>query len=157
MANHNYLYDVLNKIFDVLNLNQKYINTIIYEIEIKKSTHISLIFNRKTKNIITWSSNLTKPYNKNNKSYHAEIGTIIKFYYNSKFCYIKDDLDLLVFKINKCGIISNSKPCAQCIQTLNNFNEKINIKNIYYSINNEFLEKCELKNIKNDHISKGNR
>jgi tRNA(Arg) A34 adenosine deaminase TadA len=64
----------------------------------------------------------------NISSCHAEMN-VIKKIKHKKNKPVK--LDMLVVRINKFGILKNSKPCIHCINYI--IKSKLNIKNIYYS------------------------
>jgi cytidine deaminase len=65
----------------------------------------------------------------------------------------KENLDILVIRINKSKELLYSKPCKSCIEFL----KKKNIRNIYYSGNDNKIIKENTKNISNNHISYGKR
>jgi cytidine deaminase len=48
------------------------------------------------------------------------------------------DLDLIVVRVNKCGSLSNSKPCAKCLKYLERLNQTscYRVRDVYYSDSN---------------------
>lgn len=65
---------------------------------------------------------------------HAEIDAIQHLTHNRKIKPRKK-ISLIVIRINKLGILRNSKPCSKCIELLSN-NRYFKIKRIYYSNEN---------------------
>lgn len=83
---------------------------------------------------------------KSNKSTHKKIIKLRKKFKN---------IDLLVFKKTRTGVIGYSKPCCNCIRTMKYFG----INKVYYSTgakdeNNICILKCErVSNIQNTYQS----
>lgn len=88
-------------------------------------------------------------------SKHAEMDAItkIKSWKNIPKC-----IDMFVIRISKTGELSESRPCAHCID----FIEKsgINVRNVYYSTKDRVVVKeifKHMKNSPNTYVSSGVR
>ena len=86
-------------------------------------------------------------YTPNNKfpSIHAEVDACNKLRYSRKIQHI----DILVIRITKTGILSNSKPCASCTRFMRTILRKRNylISNIFYSNQYGAITKCKLADL----------
>jgi len=95
-----------------------------------------------------------------NSNKHAEIKAVLNF---KKFCKLKGfdplkKIDLISIRISKNGKLGESRPCYNCILSLNHFG--LNFKNIYYSTSNGDIKKesfDELVNSDKIHVSSGYR
>lgn len=65
-----------------------------------------------------------------------------------------EPVNLLVIRFSKNNKLQNSKPCANCIQTMKNLPEKkgYKIKNIYYSNDNGTIIKSNLKILEKEEL-----
>lgn len=97
----------------------------------EKSLHCCIVFNSKNK-ILSIKYNF--------KDSHAE-ETAIK--------NLKGGNNLLVIRIDSSNNILYSKPCKDCIEKI----KKTNIKNIYYSVSFNMIEKIKTYYIENNHRS----
>jgi len=82
----------------------------------------------------------------NKYSYHAEhtgLRNFIKFNSYKNILNKNDKINILVLRFTKSGILSNSRPCENCILRL--LKCKLNINKIYYSDNNKNII-CEKLN-----------
>ena len=61
-------------------------------------------------------------------------------------------IDILVFRVSSSGI-RNSKPCCDCINTM----KKMNIRGVYYSLDDGNLVYEKLSDIHNSHQSQMSR
>jgi len=66
----------------------------------------------------------------------------------SKFVKKLKKTDILVFRTSATGV-KYSKPCCECIKTLNNFN----IRGVYYTSENGVLVYEKISDIQNNHRS----
>jgi hypothetical protein len=99
---------------------------------------VAFISNQRNHKILSWGINDTTK----NPSIHAEMQACYNLMYTSKK-FNKSDLRgnkiLIVLKISKSGIISNSLPCLSCSSSIfkfinkTNLNFKLNISKVYYS------------------------
>ena len=131
------------------------------------SIHISCIIDnwKSTKNATCNFKHMTFGINSdrsrfNNEQYqtHAEIDVMRKFISKMFKKRIKyKEVDMIVIKISKTGVITNSQPCYHCALEIAN-QKKIKIKNIYFSNNDHLVEKHNFNKWFNNtkhHISKG--
>ena len=105
----------------------------------------------KKANILSFGFNRLGNINKNDPGIHAEHDAINKL----KPLQRKNRLEtvnILVVRFSKNNKLQNSKPCANCIQTMKNLPQKkgYRIRNIYYSNDNGDIEKTNLNNLEND-------
>lgn len=65
-----------------------------------------------------------------------------------------EPINLLVVRFSKNNKLQNSKPCANCIQTMKTLPEKkgYRIKNIYYSNDNGVIVKISLNNLEKEEL-----
>ena len=86
-------------------------------------------------------------YNKmiNNASVHAECGAVS---IGKSILKSVKGLDIIVIRINKNGVVNNSRPCNNCIEQLT----KNGIRNIYYSDKSGNIVKEYVKDMKKLHI-----
>lgn len=78
-------------------------------------------------------------------SLHAEAHAIINYYgkalsFNKKSGWILDErsrskLDLVVIRVNKSGVTSNSRPCHNCL----NMMKSVGIRRVYYSVSPDLV------------------
>lgn len=92
--------------------------------------------------------------NKKSSTIHAEIDTLFAF--KTKYKKMIDGIDIIVIRVNNNNnnniiTLKNSRPCSQCIETL----QKYNIRKVYYS--NEFgnIVYENLHDMQKIHISAG--
>ncbi len=76
-------------------------------------------------------------------SKHAEIDALNKI---KSWKNIPKQIDLFVVRFNKIGLLSESRPCLNCLQTLEK--SEINIKHVYYSTNSGIIVREKFKNMK---------
>jgi cytidine deaminase len=64
------------------------------------------------------------------------------------------NVNILVVRLSKNNRLQNSKPCANCIETMNILPEKkgYRIKNVYYSNENGEIVKSNLKILENEEL-----
>lgn len=64
------------------------------------------------------------------------------------------NINILVIRVTKSNKLQNSKPCANCIETMKHLPEKkgYKIKNIYYSNENEVIVKSSLTNLEKEEL-----
>ena len=89
----------------------------------------------------------------NEAGIHAEHDAINKLKplkRNKKF----EPINILVIRFSKNNKLQNSKPCANCIQTMKILPERkgYRIKNIYYSNDSGNIVKTNLKNLENEDL-----
>ena len=78
-------------------------------------------------------------------SIHAEVAALNKLKVSRNIKYI----DLVVIRINKTGILCNSKPCSNCVKFMNTIliKRRYRISNIYYSDENSNIIKTTLSKL----------
>lgn len=64
------------------------------------------------------------------------------------------NVNILVIRLSKNNKMQNSKPCANCIETIKTLPEKkgYRIKNIYYSGDNGEIIKSSIKTLENEEL-----
>lgn len=64
-------------------------------------------------------------------------------------------IDIIIIRINKSGVLRNSRPCVKCLELLHN-NPCFIIKNVYYSNESGEIEKVKFNKLLNSrkHYSK---
>lgn len=96
--------------------------------------HYAIFLDRKKRNtssFITLARNYPNEKEKGLPSFHAEYNAIHKLINKPNK---PKEVDLLVIRITKSGILGNSRPCKYCLNHLKNvYQLGITIKNIYYS------------------------
>lgn len=107
----------------------------------------------KKANILSFGFNRMGDTNGNNAGVHAEHDAINKLKpleRNKKL----EPINLLVIRFSKNNKLQNSKPCANCIQTMKILPEKkgYRIKNIYYSNDNGEIVKTSLNNLEKEEL-----
>lgn len=93
-----------------------------------------------------------------NYGQHAEMAAIYKLPPLKRKAN-KQIINLIVIRINKHGVLKNSKPCFMCIKYMEwlNRNTSYKIQNVYYSFDNGtiIMEKfSDLLNLTDKHISR---
>lgn len=65
-----------------------------------------------------------------------------------------ENVNMLVIRLSKNNKMQNSKPCANCIETMRNLPEKkgYRIRNIYYSDDNGDIVKSSIKNLESEDL-----
>lgn len=104
-------------------------------------------------NILSFGFNKTGDIKGNEPGIHAEHDAINKL----KPLYRKKNLEsinLLVIRFSKNNKLQNSKPCANCIQTMKTLPEKkgYKIRNIYYSNDNGEIVKSNFKILEKEEL-----
>ena len=118
--------------------------------------HVCFIIDLKNNSILTYDVNVYFKTESFPFSVHAEIQTITKLYKSKSIN--KNKKALLVVKLSKSGILSNSKCCLNCARYIKNNIDNLNLKCVYYSMpgNNLYkLNKDDLDTDKNFRYSKG--
>lgn len=155
----------LNKNISEKNFNDYYnhiVDKVFNEYHDKMDTcHYAIFLDRKKRNTSTFLSlarNYPNETNKGLPSFHAEYNAINKLLHKPNK---PKQVDLLVIRITKSGILGNSRPCKYCLEYLKNLSQiGINIKNVYYSneigcINREGF--IQMFTGKKQHVSSGYR
>jgi len=64
------------------------------------------------------------------------------------------NVNILVIRLSKKNRLQNSKPCANCIETIKNLPKRKGycIKNIYYSNDNEEIIKSNVKILERENL-----
>ncbi len=101
--------------------------------------HVCFIIDLKTNSIITYDVNVYFKTESFPFSIHAEIQTIIKL--NKSKAANKNKKALLVVKLSKSGVLSNSKCCLNCARYIKTNIDALNLKCVYYSMPGNVLEK----------------
>jgi hypothetical protein len=85
-------------------------------------------------------------------STHAEIDLLgrIKSWKN-----VPKKFDILVVKITKTGKLKSSKPCSNCICYMRR--SRLNLRNVWYSTDENTIVCESVNTIENDYISSGER
>jgi len=108
-------------------------------------------------NILSFGFNKEGNYSINDHGIHAEHDAIIGLKPLRKKKHFQN-VNMLVIRISKNNKLQNSKPCANCIETMKILPEKkgYHIKNIYYSNEKGDIVKSSLKNLETEklHYSK---
>ena len=104
-------------------------------------------------NILSFGFNKTGDIKGNEPGIHAEHDVINKL----KPLYRKkrlESINLLVIRFSKNNKLQNSKPCANCIQTMKSLPEKkgYKIRNIYYSNDNGEIIKSNFKILEKEEL-----
>jgi hypothetical protein len=89
--------------------------------------------------------------NHTGKSQHAEMAALYKL--NMKKC--RKQLNLVVIRVSKTGVLGESKPCSNCIKQLQQ--SKLKFKYIIYSNKEGKLVKELFKHMKPSYVSSGFR
>lgn len=147
---------------DINNTSPKTVNKMCNCIS-SEYNHIACVYqgkiqnSKKNINILSFGINKYSDSEGKKPSIHAEydaISKLIPLKRKKKLCPI----DILVIRVSKLNNIQMSKPCYNCIQIMKTMPEKkgYKINNIYYSIDNEFIIKTNLKYLDNTeyHFSK---
>jgi deoxycytidylate deaminase len=132
--------------------------------------HIAFIFNKRNKQLLSWSFNEkireNEIKNKNKKSIrhsvHAEMNAIYKYrerVHKNKLTnsMIRGNKTMFVFRVSKSGLIGNSLPCTGCSNHLNK-EIKIGITALMYSNENRQLTLTLIRDLltnSNVHVSSG--
>lgn len=107
----------------------------------------------KKANILSFGFNMMGDSDGNEPGIHAEHDAINRLKPLGRRKHLQN-INMLVIRISKSNKIQNSKPCANCINTMKNLPEKkgYRIKNIYYSNDNGDIVKSNLKNLENEEL-----
>ena len=108
--------------------NQTICNYTNYKID--KYKHMCAILDKGGESLIT-GHNIFKT--NSDQTEHAEAMAIRKFFLKFKHTKRRITVDFLVIRTNG----SNSKPCAMCLEQMRVFSYVVNVKNIYYSHEDE--------------------
>ena len=84
-----------------------------------------------------------KPHNAT--SIHAEVAACN----NLRFSRYIQHIDIVVLRVNRAGMMCNSKPCAGCVNYMNTIlrKRKYIISNIYYSNDQGTITKTKLRHL----------
>ena len=109
--------------------------------------------NLKKINILSYGFNMMGDYSRNDHGIHAEHDAITRLKQLKKKKHLRN-VNMLVIRISKNNKLQNSKPCANCIETMKILPEKkgYHIRNIYYSNENGDIIKSSLKNLENEEL-----
>jgi cytidine deaminase len=107
----------------------------------------------KKANILSFGFNRMGDINLNEAGVHAEHDVINKLKPLERKKKL-EPINLLVIRFSKNNKLQNSKPCANCIQTMKTLPQKkgYKVKNIYYSNDNGDIIKSNLKNLENEEL-----
>ena len=128
----------------------KFIPTLIQNIRANNMhhSHSAVLFNKKEA-YLGFNHKRTCIRRKTNPSTHAEIDVFKHLNKKLKLQKSLKKFSILVIRVNNSGNICYSKPCANCIREL----QQYQIKNIYYSDHNGNIKREKTKNIQNLHVS----
>ncbi len=101
-------------------------------------------------NILSFGFNMMGDDSKNDPGIHAEHDAINRLKPLRRKKHLQN-INMLVVRLSKNNKLQNSKPCANCIQTMRILPQKKGylIKNIYYSNENGEISNISLKNLEN--------
>lgn len=107
----------------------------------------------KKANILSFGFNKMGDINGNEPGIHAEHDAINKLKPLNRKKRL-ESINLLVIRFSKNNKLQNSKPCANCIQTMKILPEKkgYKIRNIYYSNDNGEIVKSNFKILENEEL-----
>jgi hypothetical protein len=107
----------------------------------------------KKANILSFGFNMMGDINGNEPGVHAEHDAINRLKPLQRKKHL-ENVNMLVIRLSKNNKIQNSKPCANCIETMKTLPEKkgYRIKNIYYSDDNGYIVKSSIKNLENEDL-----
>ncbi len=108
--------------------------------------HFAFLLDLKTNKILCYDLNVYLKAAVFPFSIHAEIQVITKYYRSSKSVN-KNKKALLVVKISKTGVLSNSRCCLNCMRFIRNNFENLNLKAVYYSANMRELTKLSRRDL----------
>lgn len=133
-------------------MNIGYIQTIIDHTNCYGTTsHYAYFVEHKSNKIIIQAHNIfIKKFGQ--PSIHAEHLALLKLLRMKNKPKI---FDLIVIRLSQNKILGNSKPCVHCLLRLRD--SGIDIRNIYYSVDENTICCEHIKNMKTVHISCGNR
>ena len=104
-------------------------------------------------NVLSYGFNMMGDVSGNQPGIHAEHDAIngLKPLRRKKHL---QNVNILVVRLSKNNRLQNSKPCANCIETMNILPEKkgYRIKNVYYSNENGEIVKSNLKILENEEL-----
>jgi cytidine deaminase len=80
------------------------------------------------------------------RSIHSEIEAISKLPPRDKQSK-KKEIDLIVIRITKSGMLTSSMPCQYCLNNMNKMDNGYKINNIYFSKNDRTIEKVKLRDL----------
>ena len=109
--------------------------------------------NLKKNNILSFGFNIDSNKSKNDPGIHAEHDAIIGLKPLKRKNHLQN-VNMLVIRISKNNKLQNSKPCANCIETMKILPEKkgYRIRNVYYSNENGDIIKSSLKNLESEEL-----
>lgn len=109
--------------------------------------------NLKKNNILSFGFNMMGDYSRNDHGIHAEHDAINSLKPLHRKNHLQN-VNILVIRISKYNKLQNSKPCANCIETMKILPEKkgYRIRNIYYSNENGDIIKSNLKNLESEEL-----
>lgn len=107
----------------------------------------------KKANILSFGYNILGDVSGNQPGIHAEHDAINKLKPLKRKKHLQN-VNMLVVRISKNNKLQNSKPCANCIETMKTLPEKkgYRIRNIYYSNENGEIVKSSLKNLEKEEL-----
>jgi hypothetical protein len=107
----------------------------------------------KKANILSFGFNMMGDINGNQPGVHAEHDAINRLKPLQRKKHLQC-VNILVVRLSKNNKIQNSKPCANCIETIKTLPEKkgYRIKNIYYSGDNGEIIKSSIKTLENEKL-----
>lgn len=97
-----------------------------------------------------------KYYCKGIRSVHSEIEAISNLPPRDRLKN-KKNIDMIVIRITKTGVLTSSMPCEHCLKNMNEMDNGYKINNVYFSTNERIIEKVKLRDLMNypKHISGG--
>jgi cytidine deaminase len=111
----------------------------------------------KKANILSFGFNMMGDVEGNEQGIHAEHDAINRLKPLKRNKRLQS-INILVIRLSKSNRIQQSKPCANCIQTMKTLPEKkgYKIRNIYYSDNNGEIVKSNIRTLEMEeaHISR---
>ena len=104
-------------------------------------------------NILSFGINKMGDIDGNEPGVHAERDAINKLKPLERKKHLQN-INMLVIRFSKNNKLQNSKPCANCIQTMKTLPQKkgYRIRNIYYSDDNGEILKTTLANLENEEL-----
>ena len=104
-------------------------------------------------NILSFGFNMDGDSFRNDSGIHAEHDAIIGLKSLRKKKHLQN-INMLVVRISKNNKLQNSKPCANCIETMKHLPEKkgYHIRNVYYSDENGKIVKSTLKQLESEEM-----
>lgn len=109
--------------------------------------------NFKKINVLSYGFNMVGDESRNDPGIHSEHDAINKLKPLKRNKHLQS-VNMLVIRLSRNNKIQNSKPCANCIETMTILPQKKGyvIKNIYYSNEHGVIVKSSMQNLKKDEL-----